>query len=101
MLTKLAERLARASPTQQDVRAFNRLFYAQAEWAEVDSQGRVRIPTLLAQTAGISGEAVLLGVQDHLELWDQTRWQTYLQSRATQYDEIAERAFTPRNLGTE
>lgn len=100
VLTKLADRLAIASPAQQDVRAFNRLFYAQAEWAELDSQGRVRIPTQLAQSAGIQDDAVLLGVQDHLELWDQSRWQEYLQTRGKQYDEIAERAFSSRPAGS-
>lgn len=95
VLAKLADRLATVSPTRQDVRAYSRLFYAQAEWAEVDSQGRVRIPTPLAQAAGIANEAVMLGVQDHLELWDAVRWQAYLQTNASQYDEIAERAFAP------
>ncbi len=95
VLTQLAARLAAASPTGKDVRAFGRLFYAQAEWAEVDAQGRIRIPLQLAEAAGITTEAVMLGVQDHLELWDATRWRDYLQAAAAQYDEIAERAFQP------
>src|SRR5690606_7293553 len=73
VLTQLAARLAAVSPTGKDVRAFGRLFYAQAEWAEVDAQGRVRIPSQLAKAAGIGAEAVMLGVQDHLELWDAAR----------------------------
>ena len=39
-----AERLSQASPTRQDVRAFARLFYGQAQRIELDVQGRVRIP---------------------------------------------------------
>jgi MraZ protein len=99
VLSRLADRLAVASPTGQEVRAFNRLFFAQAEWAEVDNQGRVRIPTALAQASGIAGEVVLLGVQDHMELWEQQRWQAYFQQRVEEYDEIAERAFSPRKEG--
>lgn len=99
VLTRLAERLAVASPTQQEVRTFNRLFYAQAEWAELDSQGRVRIPTALAKSAGIADEIVLLGVQDHLELWDVARWQAYFEGRVAQYDEIAEKAFSSKTNG--
>src|SRR4051794_27807971 len=70
VLNKLAERLAQASPNGQDVRAFNRLFFSQAQRAEIDGQGRIRLPTELANFAGIKREAVMLGVQDHLELWD-------------------------------
>ena len=90
---KIAERLASASPTQKDVRAFNRLFYAQAERVELDGQGRVRIPPRLAQLARLDKEAVLIGVQDHLELWDRSRWQSYLAEKTAQYDTIAEAAF--------
>lgn len=92
-LSKLAERLAASSPAQQEVRAFGRLFYAQAERVELDSQGRVRIPPELAQTAGLQKDVVLLGVQNHMELWDKLRWETYLAGQQPRYDEIAEAAF--------
>ena len=90
---RLAERLAQASPTQQDVRAFNRLFFARAQRAEFDSQGRVRIPPELGELAGLDKEVVLLGVQDHVEVWAADRWQSYLAERQGRYDEIAEAAF--------
>ena len=89
----LAERLAGASPTQQNVRAFTRLFYARAQRVELDKQGRVRIPAELAELAGLGREAVLLGVQDHLELWAVERWRQCLADRQAHYDEIAEAAF--------
>jgi MraZ protein len=92
-LSKLAARLAVSSPAQQEVRAFSRLFYAQAERVELDSQGRVRIPPELAQAAGLQKEVVLLGVQNHMELWDKQRWETYLAGQQPRYDEIAEAAF--------
>ena len=91
-LAGLAARLAAVSPTQHDVRAFSRLVYAQAERVELDTQGRLRVPPTLAQLASLGKEAVLLGVQDHLELWDKARWETYLADRSNHYDEIAERA---------
>ena len=90
---RLADRLAQASPTRQDVRTFNRLFYARAQRVEIDSQGRVRIPPELAQLARLDKEVVLLGVQDHVELWAADRWNSYLAERQGHYDEIAEAAF--------
>lgn len=92
-LGSLAARMAAASPAQQDVRAFNRLFYARAERIELDGQGRVRIPTELAVLAGLEKEVILLGVQDHLELWDRRRWEAYLAGKSSHFDEIAESAF--------
>jgi MraZ protein len=91
---RLAERLAQASPTRQDVRTFNRLFYARAQGVELDAQGRVRIPPELAELAKLGKEVVLLGVQDHLEIWAAARWQAYLAERQGHYDEIAEAAFS-------
>jgi MraZ protein len=92
-LARLAERLAQSSPNAQDVRAFSRLFYARAQSVELDSQGRVRIPPELAQLSGLSKEVVLIGVQDHLELWDRIRWELYVAEKQNHYDQIAEAAF--------
>jgi MraZ protein len=89
-----AARLAQVSPTQREVRDFTRLFYAQAQRVELDRQGRVRIPGNLAELAGLGKEVVLLGVQDHLELWAADRWGAYLAEKQPRYDEIAEAAFT-------
>ena len=89
----LADRLAQASPTGQEVRAFTRLFYARAQSVELDGQGRIRIPAELAELSGLSKEAVLLGVQDHLELWPADRWASYLTGKQDDYDRIAEAAF--------
>ena len=90
----LADRLATASPTGRDVRAFGRLFYAQARRSEIDKQGRLRIPPELSQWASLGSEMVLVGVGDHLELWDTTQWETYTTQRRDRYDELAESAFS-------
>jgi MraZ protein len=91
--TQLAERLSRSKPTGQDTRAFSRLFYARAERVEMDSQGRIRIPNELSALAGLSKAVVVIGVRDHLEIWDAPRWDEYLRSQQENYDAIAEGAF--------
>ncbi|HID76994.1 MAG TPA: division/cell wall cluster transcriptional repressor MraZ [Planctomycetaceae bacterium] len=92
---ELARRLAQSSPTEGHVRAFTRLFYARAQRVALDRQGRIRIPAELAQLAGLRGTVILLGVQDHLELWAEQRWRTYLEEKRGQFDQIAEAAFRP------
>ncbi len=91
--SRLADQLAQSSPVGQDVRAFSRLFFAQAQPAEIDRQGRVRIPPELAAWAGLEKDVVLLGVRDHLELWSAGRWEAYIAEKQAHYDEIAEKAF--------
>src|SRR5574340_245488 len=75
---RLASRWAEVPPTREDVRAFTRLLYARAQRVEIDSQGRIRIPSDLAELAGLKKDVVLLGVQDHLELWAAEHWQSYV-----------------------
>ena len=70
-----------------------RMFYARAERIEIDSQGRIRIPSSLADLAELKKEVVLVGVRDHMEVWDAERWDGYLAEQQIQFDEVAERAF--------
>lgn len=95
IFTELAAQLGRSSPTGQDVRAFSRLFYAQAQRVEIDRQGRLRVPVELADFGRLASEVVLLGVRDHLELWNRAQWNSYLAATQPRYDEIAESAFGP------
>jgi MraZ protein len=95
---RLAARLSAASPAAEDVRAFSRLFYGQAERLQVDRQGRIRIPAELAAWAGLDGEVALIGVRDHLELWDRKRWEDYRTAIQPRYDEIAAGAFPNQTM---
>jgi|YNPBryunderm2012_1023409.scaffolds.fasta_scaffold03684_5 MraZ protein len=101
--SQLGQRLAAASPNRRDVRAFRRLFYAQAQRVQIDRQGRVRVPAELARLAALDKqkEAVLIGVDDHMELWAAEKWQQYLTSQQAQYDRVAETAFDASGQITE
>lgn len=90
---KLVDRLAASSPTSRDVRDYSRLFFSQAVSTKLDRQGRLRIPVALVEWAKLEGEVVLLGVQDHVELWNQEAWNQYTAERSERYDQIAEAAF--------
>lgn len=92
-LTELGAALAQKSPAAQETRAFMRLFYAQAQPAEIDNQGRLRIPTELGKLANLEGEVVLLGVRDHMEIWSSHAWEEFLSRTQPMYDQLAERAF--------
>lgn len=92
-LKRLGEQLEQHSPTGQDVRAFSRLFYGQAQRLELDAQGRVRLPLELVTLARLGKEIVLIGVRDHLEVWSKEAWDRYVESLQPHYDQLAESAF--------
>lgn len=92
-LERLAEKLDQSPATDAEARVFRRLYFAQTEAVDVDGSGRVLIPERLVQFAGLKHEVVLIGVRDHLELWDAERWQQYLGQHAPRFDAVAEGAF--------
>jgi MraZ protein len=92
-LELLAAKLDQSPAADVDARVFRRLYFAQAEAVDVDRSGRILIPDRLIQFAELKHDAVLIGVRDHLELWDATRWQEYLTANAPRFDAVAEGAF--------
>ncbi len=95
-LEKLSGKLDDTPATDAEARVFRRLFFAQMEEVDLDRTGRVLIPDRLITFAGLEHEVVLLGVQDHLEVWDTNRWQAYFAEHSPQFDKVAEEAFRPR-----
>jgi MraZ protein len=74
----LEERLGRMPSTHPArVRFFDRVNYF-GQMAEIDTQGRVVLPTRLRESAGMSGEVDVLGQYDHLDVWNHERFVTRL-----------------------
>lgn len=92
-LEQLAEKLDESPAADAEARVFRRLYFAQTESVDVDRTGRILVPERLIQFAGLQHEVVLIGVRDHLELWDAERWQQYLTVNAPRFDAVAEGAF--------
>src|SRR5262245_33103200 len=92
-LERLSGQLDETPATDAEARIFRRLFYAQAETVDLDKSGRILIPERLAQFAVLTRDVVLIGVRDHLELWDAARWQNFVNEHAARFDTVAEKAF--------
>jgi len=87
-LERLSKKLEDTPATDGDARVFRRLFFAQMEAVELDRTGRILVPERLVQFAGLEHDVVLLGVRDHLELWDSARWNAYLEKNGPQIDKL-------------
>jgi transcriptional regulator MraZ len=92
-LDRLAEKIDQAPAAHGKVRVFSRLLFSSMEEVELDRNGRILIPERLVQFAGLSHDVALIGVRDHLELWDKVRWQQYQDQHAASFDSVAEEAF--------
>jgi MraZ protein len=92
-LEALSAKLDQAPAADTDVRVFRRLFFAQMEAVELDRAGRALIPDRLVRFAGLDKEVVLIGVRDHLELWNAGKWDAYLNEHGPRFDAVAEGAF--------
>ena len=55
-------------------RILKRLYVGHAHEVEMDAQGRVLLPPKLREFAGLTKKVALVGQGEHLELWDEDRW---------------------------
>ncbi len=92
-LERLWEKLDQSPANEAEARVFRRLYFAQTATVDLDNNGRMLIPERLLEFAGLKHEVVLIGVRDHLELWDAERWQQYMTQNAPRFDAVAEGAF--------
>jgi MraZ protein len=65
--------------------AFERISFALSSRVELDSQGRLLLNDKLRRRAGLKEEITLVGVRDHIELWNTDDWEQYLSDHLTQY----------------
>ena len=87
----MAQKIKALPMTQANARAFQRLMLAGAMEVELDSQGRVLLPDYLRTYAGLKKQAVIAGVYNRMEIWDEDSWNTYKAKTESESDEIAER----------
>lgn len=84
------EHLASLHPFSRDGQKVVRFFTANAFPAQLDSAHRVRIDAKLKQHAGLSGACALIGMRDHLQVWDADRWAEQEARDREQVPELAE-----------
>ncbi len=76
MWAEIAQKVNALPITHPQGRALRRIFFADAMDATPDRQGRILIPDRLREYADIgpSGEAVIVGLDRFIEIWNPQRW---------------------------
>ena len=76
--------------THKDARAYRAVTIASAVECELDNQGRINLPANLIKSANLSKQAIIIGSIDHVEIWDLSTWNQYLQESTDAISQIAE-----------
>jgi len=88
--SKIAEKLANMPVSQARARAFSRLMLAGAMEVDFDNQGRITMPEYLRTFAGLKKKAIIAGLYDRLEIWDEDNWNKYKNGAEKESTAIAE-----------
>ena len=84
------DKIRQAPLTSEEGRKYLRLFLSGANDDQPDKQGRVLLPQLLREYAGLKKELVIIGVGSRAEIWDAASWQQYLANNEENFSTQAE-----------
>jgi len=84
---QIALAVAPGTDAPDEAVAFERLSFALASKVELDRQGRLLLSEKLRRRAGLRGALTLVGVRDHVELWNTDSWEKYLAENFGQYQQ--------------
>ncbi len=70
----IEEKLINLPSLNKQSRLLQRLLIGHATDLEMDGQGRILLPAMLREYAGLKKKAVLIGQGKKLEIWDEDTW---------------------------
>lgn len=82
---QIALAIAPGTTAPDEAVAFERISFALASKVELDAQGRLLLNEKLRKRAALKDHITLIGVRDHIELWNSDTWEQYLADNMTQY----------------
>ncbi|MFH1653300.1 MAG: division/cell wall cluster transcriptional repressor MraZ [Pseudomonadota bacterium] len=77
---KLEEKISKLPQFLEEVKALQRVFISAASECPIDKQGRILIPTVLREYAGLDREIVVVGMTNRIEIWGRDRWDVVFES---------------------
>jgi len=87
---RVLEKLQQLPFSKGKSRELMRLILSSASELQIDSAGRILVPTILREHAKLDTDISLIGVNDHLELWNRNLWFEYRNRVMDVLPEIAE-----------
>ncbi len=87
---KLFTEINRLPTTKKAARQYIRMLTSTASECTLDNQGRIQIPSFLSKPVNIIKECVVIGANDHIEIWDKATWESYYLEASDSFEEVAE-----------
>ena len=75
----------------EDRLAFDQMNFSLVSRVEWDKQGRMLLPDKYRTRTGLNRDVTMIGVGNHLEIWNRDDWTARLAELEARRDEIAER----------
>jgi MraZ protein len=86
-VAEVAKQLSKADPGH---RLYQRKLAEFASDAKLDAQSRIVLPKDLLQHAEIEDDVLIIGVLDHIEVWNPQKYKTYLAAHDESFDSVAQ-----------
>lgn len=83
-----AEGLRATAQASARVRALTRVFFSSAFDESVDKQGRLTIPPVLREYAGLDRDLAVVGADTRIEIWSLASWDAYLAEHEDDFAEL-------------
>lgn len=88
---KLVDELNKHSYFSKDARDLIRITLSSVAQLNIDKVGRIQFtPSVLAKY-GINKTVIIIGVNDHIEVWDKNAYESYLNDKTNSYEDIADK----------
>lgn len=75
---------------KKDSRDYIRVQLASVRLLEVDALGRILIPKEILNKYQLGKEVIVIGVGDHMEIWDKQVYEEYEKVTSASFEQIAE-----------
>lgn len=75
----------------EEVKALQRVFVSAACESPLDKQGRILLPSLLRDYAGLKEEAILVGMTQRIEIWAKERWEKVFEQSQKKLETLQEK----------
>jgi MraZ protein len=87
---RMTDGLRTAPVTSKAVRDYQRILFAGASDETPDKQGRVTIPPALREYAGLERDCVVIGANNHVEVWAAAAWDEYSAAQEDVFSAMSE-----------
>jgi MraZ protein len=91
--TAIEDKLDLLSSDLPEERYYIRTITSHASDSKLDAQGRIALPRMLLDKLGIEKNVIIIGAQDHVEIWRPETYREYMENGPGTYEQVAEQIF--------